>query len=125
MALICPKTPATLTPSSPRKGNGKEAKLSCSVHALIENRNGLVLDLRMDVADARAERRNALEMLDQNVPGPRRITVRGDKGFDTSDFVEDCRERNVTPQVTQNITRRRGSNIDARTTGHVGYAISA
>ncbi len=91
---------------------------------LIENRNGLVLDLQMDVADGYAERRNALEMLDNNVPGQRRITVAGDKGYDTSDFVEDCRERNVTPHVAQNITKQRGSNIDARTTGHVGYAIS-
>jgi transposase len=107
-----------------RKGKGKEAKLSYSAHALIENRNGLVLDLQMDVADGRAERRTALEMLDNNLPGRRRITVAGDKGYDTSDFVEDCRERNVTPHVAQNITKRRGSNIDARTTGHVGYAIS-
>ena len=107
-----------------RKGKGKEAKLSYSAHALIENRNGLVLDLQMDIADGRAERRNALEMLDNNLPGQRRITVAGDKGYDTSDFVEDCRERNVTPHVSQNITKHRGSNIDARTTGHVGYAIS-
>jgi hypothetical protein len=107
-----------------RKGKGKEAKLSYSAHALIENRNGLVLDLQMDVADGHAERRNALEMLDNNLPGQRRITVGGDKGYDTSDFVEDCRERNVTPHVAQNITKRRGSNIDERTTGHVGYAVS-
>jgi len=84
-----------------RKGKGKEAKLSYSAHALIENRNGLVLDLQ------------------NNVPGQRRITVAGDKGYDTSDFVEDCRERNVTPHVAQNITKQRGSNIDDRTTGHV------
>ena len=78
----------------------------------------------MDVADGRAERRNALEMLDNNLPGRRRITVAGDKGYDASDFVEHCRERNVTPHVAQNITKHRGSNIDARTTGQVGYAIS-
>ena len=107
-----------------RKGNGKEAKLSYSAHALIENRNGLVVDLQMDVADGRAERRNALEMLDNNLPGRRRITVGADKGYDTRDFVEDCRERSVTPHVSQNITTQRGSNIDDRTTGHVGYAIS-
>src|SRR6187401_3813234 len=29
-----------------RKGNGKEAKLSFSAHALMENRNGLLVDLR-------------------------------------------------------------------------------
>jgi IS5 family transposase len=107
-----------------RKGKGKEAKLSYSAHALIENRNGLVVDLQMDVADGFAERRNALEMLDNNVPGQHRITVGGDKGYDTHDFVADCRARNITPHVAQNITKHRGSNIDERTTGHVGYVIS-
>ncbi len=56
-------------------------------------------------------------MLDDNLPGRRRITVGGDKGYDTSDFVADCRERNVTPHVAQNITKRRRSAIDERTTG--------
>ena len=48
-----------------RKGMGKEAKLSYSAHALIENRNGLLVALQMDGADGHAERRNALEMLDE------------------------------------------------------------
>src|SRR4051812_20111965 len=30
-----------------RKGNGKEAKLSYSAHALMENRNGLIVDLQV------------------------------------------------------------------------------
>ena len=30
----------------------------------------------------------------------------------------------VTPHVAQNITARRGSNIDARTTRHIGYGLS-
>jgi transposase len=107
-----------------RKGKGKEAKLSYSAHALMENRNGLIVDLQMDVADGHAERRNALEMLDENLPGTGRITLGADKGYDTSDFVDDCRARNVTPHVAQNITKRRGSNIDARTTSPRGYAIS-
>src|ERR1700736_2814576 len=42
---------------------GQTSKLSYSAHALIENRNGLVVDLQMDIADGFAERRNALEML--------------------------------------------------------------
>lgn len=103
---------------------GQASKLSYSAHALIENRNGLVVDLQMDVADGFAERRNALEMLDNNMPGVRRITLGADKGYDTRDFVEDCRARNVTPHVSQNITEHRGSNIDARTTRASGYATS-
>jgi transposase len=107
-----------------RKGKGKEAKLSYSAHALIENRNGLLVDFQMDVADGHAERRSALDMLDESVPGHRRVTVAGDKGYDTRDFINDCRERNVTPHVSQNIHKRRRSAIDGRTTRQPGYVIS-
>ena len=47
----------------------------------------------------------------------------GDKGYDTRDFVKACRDRNVTPHVAQNTSRRR-SALDARTTRHPGYAVS-
>ena len=107
-----------------RKGLGKEAKLSYSAHALIENRNGLLVAFQMDEADGRAERRNALEMLDESVSGQWRVTVGGDKGYDTRDFVAACRERNVTPHVAQNAHKRRRSAIDERTTRQPGYAIS-
>jgi transposase len=107
-----------------RKSKGHQAKMSYSAHALIENRNGLLVDFQMDEANGTAERRCALEMLDENLPGQWRITLGGDKGFDTRDFVECCRERNVTPHVAQNINQRQRSRIDARTTRHAGYAVS-
>jgi transposase len=107
-----------------RKGLGKEAKLSYSAHALIENRNGLLVAFQMEEADGRAERRSALEMLDESLSGKWRVTVGGDKGYDTRDFVEACRERNVTPHVAQNAYKRRRSAIDERTTRQPGYAIS-
>jgi len=107
-----------------RKGSGKEAKMSYSAHALIENRNGLLVDFQMDTADGHAERRNAIEMLDENVPGDARVTLAADKGYDTRDFVAQCRARNVTPHVAQNVSTRRRSAIDARTTQQPGYAVS-
>lgn len=107
-----------------KKGRGKEAKLSYSQHALMENRNGLLVDLRIAEADGIAERQVALEMIEQRLPRTTRITVGGDKGFDTRDFVEVCRWLGATPHVSQNITERRDSNIDARTTRHPGYEIS-
>ena len=90
----------------------------------MENRNGLVVDLQMDVADGRAERRNALDLVDDNLPGTKRITLGGDKGYDTRDFVAECRARNITPHVAQNITKHRGSMIDGRTANQPGYAVS-
>jgi len=46
----------------------------------MENRNGLMIDLRVGQASGRAECEQGLEML-QEIRGPRRITVAGDKGL--------------------------------------------
>jgi hypothetical protein len=63
-------------------------------------------------------------MADERLAGTGRITLGGDKGYDTRDFVASCRELEVTPHVTQNLTRPGGSALDARTTRHPGYRIS-
>ena len=57
------------------------------------------------------------------LPDTGRITLGGDKNYDTQDFVARLRELAVTPHVAQNTTNRR-SAIDGRTTHHAGYAIS-
>ncbi len=65
-----------------RKGNGKEAKLSYNANLLTENRNGLIINTETLPAHGTAERDAALLMLEQ-IPGTDRVTVGGDKGFDT------------------------------------------
>jgi transposase len=105
-----------------RKGAGKEAKLSYTGHVLMENRNGLVVDALVDLATGTAERDAAFEMAAE-IPGDRRVTVGGDKNYDTAELVEKWRGLNVTPHVAQNNKRRR-SAIDERTTRHPGYLIS-
>jgi hypothetical protein len=106
-----------------RKGPGKEAKLSYSGNLQVENRHGLIVNAEVLEANGRAERDAALVMLEQ-VAGDGRITVGGDKGFDTAEFVAECRQMNVTPHVAQNTARPGGSAIDARTTRHASYTIS-
>lgn len=106
-----------------KKGPGKEAKLSFHGHLLMENRHGLVVDVRLTKATGTAEPEAALDMLGE-VPGSGRITVGADKAYDTAKFVAEARALNVTPHVAQNITAHRGSNIDARTTGRPGYQVS-
>ena len=106
-----------------RKGEGKEAKLSYSGNLLVENRNGLIVNAMVWEANGTAERDAALVMLEQ-IAGTKRVTVGGDKGFDTADFVAECRHMQVTPHVAQNDGRRGGSAIDERTTRHAGYRIS-
>ncbi len=103
-----------------RKGNGKESKLAHHAHALMENRNGLVLGILVTAATGTAEREAALQMLEKNRPRGRRSTCGGDKGYDVRTFAEQCRAINVTPHVAQ----KKHSGIDARTTRHAGYAVS-
>ncbi len=106
-----------------RKGDGKEAKLSYSGNLLVENRNGLIVNAMAWEANGTAERDTARRMLER-IPGTRRVTAGGDKGYDTRDFVAECRHMQVTPHVAQNHNRWGGSAIDERTTRHEGYRIS-
>lgn len=106
-----------------RKGPGKESKLSYSGNLLVENRNGLIVDAEVFQANGTAERDAALTML-EHIAGTHPVTVGGDKGFDTFGFVKESRNLRVTPHVAQNVGRRGGSAIDARTTRHPGYALS-
>jgi transposase len=106
-----------------RKGKGKEARLSYNGDLLIENRNGLIVNAELLQANGRAERDAALVMLEQ-LAGDGRVTVGADKGYDTTEFVDQCRHMNVTPHVAQNTARPGGSAIDARTTRHAGYDLS-
>lgn len=106
-----------------RKGNNG-ARLSYFGNVLMENRNGLIVDLRIDHADGYAERSGALALLDEHAPDSNGATVGADAGYDTFDFIAACRERGITPHVAQTRDTRRRSAVDRRTTRHGGYAIS-
>ena len=132
-----------------RKGNGREAKLCFSAHALMENRSGLLVDFQLAEASPKAEPRVALEMLGRSVGGTHRATVGADRGYDQRGFVAGARQLNtrttetgqtlntieyedigiilnVTPHVAQFGQRggNRGSAIDGRTVRHRGYGQS-
>jgi IS5 family transposase len=89
---------------------------------LMENRHGLVVDMRVTQATGTAEREAALAMAEA-ISGQQRATLGADKNYDTRDFVHELRELRVTPHVAQN-TSGRSSAIDGRTTRHPGYAVS-
>ena len=89
----------------------------------MENGNGLVLDVLVTQANGTAERDATLVMLDRRRGSRKRITLGADKGYDTHAFIEELRQREVTPHVAQHTTRRR-SAIDGRTTQHEGYRLS-
>jgi transposase len=106
-----------------RKGPGKEARLSFMGHALMENRNGLIIDAVTTRASGHAERLAALALIEPHADRPQSVTLGADKAYDTGNFVMELREQAVTPHVAQNTSGRR-SAIDGRTTRHPGYAIS-
>ena len=102
-----------------RKGAGKEAKLSYAGHVLMENRNAIAVNGCVTLAEGRAEPEAAVAMVEE-IPGQHRITLGGDKGYDSKEFVQELRDHGVTPHLACKQT----SIIDERTTRHPGYLIS-
>ncbi len=108
-----------------RKSSGDKARLCFGAHALMENRNGLLLDLLVTPAVGITEEEAALTMLKRQAR--RRIkpkTLGADKGYDTRDFVTALRSRKITPHIAANTGRRGGSALDGRTTRHETYKVS-
>lgn len=112
-----------------RKGNGRESRLCYMGHALMENRNGLVVGGMLSRATGTAEREAALALVERHRPGGRRITLAADKAYDVTGFVGDLRARAVTPHIAidghlTKTGKRRKTAIDRRTTRHAGYGAS-
>ena len=68
-----------------KKSKGSEAKLSYLGYGLMENRSGLLVGTLVTPARGTAERDAAL--LAARIPGIKRVTLGGDKNYDTRDFV--------------------------------------
>jgi transposase len=118
-----------------RKGDGQSSRLCFMGHALMENRNGLIVDCDVTKASGTAEREAALAMIKRSrKTGNRmarrsRVTLGADKGFDAEDFVLALKRRKVTPHIainarTYSTGKVRKTAVDGRTTRHKGYEIS-
>jgi hypothetical protein len=83
------------------KGKGKPAQLCFMGHALVENRNGFVVEAEMTHADGYGKRSAALAMLHAHDPGSTgRLTLGADKDCDEAGFVADLKAMCVSPQIT-------------------------
>ena len=102
-----------------KKAKGKEAKLGYLGHLLTENRNGLIVDVELTQATGTAEREAAFDMMARRPKTPSR-TLGADKGYDSSEFIQDLRIIKVTPHIASKET----SCLDGRTVNTEGYAIS-
>jgi IS5 family transposase len=106
-----------------KKGKGRETKLSYGGHALMENRNGLCVDLEVRSA-LETETEVAKDMLSRQARKRVRPTTLGaDKGYHTKDFVAHLRKKKISPHIAE-IEGRNTPGLDSRTTRHAGYAIS-
>src|SRR5580700_1016158 len=68
------------------KSKGSEAKLSYLGHVLMENRNGLLVQTFLTEANGRAER-DAAMLMAEAIPTGKRVTLGGDKNYDTQELV--------------------------------------
>jgi IS5 family transposase len=88
-----------------KKSKGSEAKLGYVGHVLMENRNGLLVQTFLTEANGRAER-DAAMLMAEALPSGKRVTLGGDKNYDTQELVRELRGMNITPHVAQNNTNR-------------------
>jgi transposase len=106
-----------------RKGNGQPAKLSFGAQALMENRHGLLIDLRIS-ASTTSEAAAAEPMLDRRRQARQRMrTLGADKGYHSKGFVRLLRRRSIKPHIAR-IDGRNTPGLDGRTTRHAGYGVS-
>ena len=124
-----------------RKGDGQPARLSHALHAIIENRHGLVLAVEVNSPLDNSEPKAALSLIDR-VKKRFRLkpkTVGADKGYDQGPLLRGLERRKIRPHVavkdgkiggeTPSYRRRNKANIAARQRMRrrmrtVGYTIS-
>jgi len=87
-----------------RKGDGQESRLSYLGHALMENRNGLVVAAEATLATGTAEREAAARLSEQLPEG---ATLGADKNYDAEAFVEGLTARGIEPHVARTARRAR------------------
>lgn len=109
-----------------KKADGQESKLAYLGHALMENRNGLVVDAEATLATGTAEREMAEAMAARL---PQGATLGADKAYDAAAFVEALQAMGVVPHVAINgavskLGKVRRSAMPAAVRASLGYAIS-
>jgi transposase len=111
-----------------RKSKGTGAQLAYCGSALMENRNGLIVDATVSSATGTAERDDSLMLLRrekqrhqrQGRPLPR--TVGADKNFCTKAFVAAVRATGLLPHIARKKCTTPG--LDGRTTRHATFSVS-
>lgn len=109
---------SVVDPEARLASKGGEAHPSHSLHVLSHAGSGLCLELRVDTADGRAERRNALRMLDymreRHRTRPRVLAA--DAGYASGEYLCEVESRGVAPHSAMPRQKIKGSTArhDAR-----------
>jgi transposase len=107
-----------------KKGEGKEAKLCFTGHAVMENRHGFCVSFELTPSVGVTESQMALEQLKHlEAEGFCPTSVGADKNYHNGPFVAGCRGEGIKPHVAP-IEGRKVAGLDGRTTRSPGYQIS-
>ncbi len=71
-----------------KKSKGSEAKLGYLGHVLMENRNGLLVQTFLTQANRKSGKRDAAMLMAEAIPSGKRVTLGGDKNYDTQEFCD-------------------------------------
>lgn len=99
-----------------KKATFAEAKPRHLTHILMENRNGLVVDVETTQANGTAEREAAETMAKRTLKSG--STLGADKGYDTSDHQQALKNMGLTPHTA---AKSKGSAVDEQIRGRDGY----
>ena len=90
-----------------RKAAGQQSRLCHSAHALMENRNGLLVDVSVAPANGHSEREEALRMVrrTREKQGVKVTTLGADAGYDAGPFLHTLEHEE---QVVPHVPTRRG-----------------
>jgi transposase len=104
-----------------KKSAGKEARMAFSAHVLMENRNGLCVDISVAEANGTAECIEALKLARREKKrGSRMKTLGADKGYDNQNFVPALKNEQITPHIAA----KKHTAMDGRTLNSKSYQIS-
>lgn len=99
-----------------KKASADKAVPAYQGHALMENRNGLVVAAEASLAATVAERETALKLLDGAVaprdrrPTEQKITLGADTQYQETEFVAQLRKRGVAPHISEYAKGNLGKN---------------
>jgi transposase len=112
--LLRDKVESTTDPDARlyRKAAADRSLPSYLGHALMENRNGLVIAAEASLARTDAERSSALRLLDGALVGRpgMRLTLGADTQYQAAEFIAGLRERSVAPHVSEYVHGNLGKN---------------